>query len=108
MASSPIKKSRSSIPRLEAKCDDDPNEEGLEGTEGARDADEPAGAERVAIQVGKTNEGSELPAKLAQETRRATGSALCCLDKRAQSTALTLVWSNRFHCPGKGEQSSVS
>lgn len=67
-----MKKSRSSIPLLEAKEEED-TDDGLDGTEGR---DEPPGGARdgaapdaeevvlVAIAVGKTKDGSELPANL--------------------------------------------
>lgn len=62
MASSPMKKSKSSIPRFEARWEEELREEGFEGTEGALEV-LLEGEPRVAIQVGKTKEGSELPAK---------------------------------------------
>ena len=61
-----MKKSRSSIPRLLAKCP------GLDATGGGALADPPPAVEDdveeadwcVAMTVGKTKEGSELPANL--------------------------------------------
>lgn len=51
------------MPRLlERWPDDDPRPEGFDGTAGPREPAE--GEPRVAMQVGMTNEGSELPAKL--------------------------------------------
>ena len=66
-----MKKSRSSIPLFEAKEEED-TEEGLEGTEGLEEeagAREGAAPEEeevvlVAMAVGKTKDGSELPANL--------------------------------------------
>lgn len=56
------------MPRLEERCDDEapPRPEGLEATAGPRDPDEEEEPPRVAMQVGMTNEGSELPAKLGR------------------------------------------
>jgi hypothetical protein len=54
------------MPRFEAMLDDVPRELGFEGTAGPRDPDDEDVA-RVAIHVGKTNDGSELPAKLGQD-----------------------------------------
>lgn len=60
MASSPMKKSRSSMPRLVATLDPP----GFDGTEGREALEElaPPPEERVAIAVGNTKDGSELPA----------------------------------------------
>lgn len=60
-----MKKSRSSIPRLEAREDAEESPPGLEGTEGREPAapEEPAAVVRVAMAVGNTKDGSELPAK---------------------------------------------
>lgn len=59
-ASSPMKKSRSSMPRLDARFDEPPppadSEPGFVGTAGALDADDPDAL--VAITVGKTKLGS--------------------------------------------------
>ena len=57
-----MKKSRSSMPRLEARLElaDEFRNEGLEGTEGAEELAPPS---RVAMTVGWMNEGSLLPAK---------------------------------------------
>lgn len=62
MASSPMKKSRSSIPRLDATFElaEVLRNEGFEATEGP--ADGPA-APPVAMAVGWMNEGSLFPAK---------------------------------------------
>lgn len=62
-----MKKSRSSIPRFEARLDEEelPRPEGFEGGGGPREgAEEEEEEARVAIQVGMTKEGSEFPAKL--------------------------------------------
>lgn len=62
-ASSPMKKSRSSVPRFEDKCEPAPppadKKPGLFATGGLA---LPA-PDLVAIAVGKTNEGESLPAK---------------------------------------------
>jgi len=63
-----MKKSKSSVPRFEARwpavepLDPLARKEGFEG--GAGRFEELPGAWRVAIAVGKTNEGESLPAKL--------------------------------------------
>jgi len=49
------------MPRLEARLEPPPRPEGLLGTAGAREVEEPP---RVAMQVGRTKDGSELPANL--------------------------------------------
>jgi len=52
------------MPRFDARFDEPPpadSDPGLAGTAGALDADEPDAL--VAINVGNTNDGSELPAK---------------------------------------------
>ena len=62
-----MKKSRSSIPRFEARLPE-PSAPGLDGTAGPRpDGAEPAGVPLVAMQVGNTNEGSLLPANPSLE-----------------------------------------
>lgn len=66
-----MKKSKSSIPLLEARFEED-EAEGLDGIEeleaGARDGAAPDDEEvvRVAMAVGKTKDGSELPANLKE------------------------------------------
>lgn len=68
MASSPMKKSKSSVPRFAARCPlleppvPEARNEGFDG--GAGLFDELPGDWRVAIAVGKTNEGESLPANL--------------------------------------------
>ncbi len=56
------------MPRLEERCDDEapPSPEGLDATAGPRAPDEEDEPPRVAMQVGMTKEGSELPAKLGE------------------------------------------
>jgi hypothetical protein len=61
----------------------------LAATAGPREDDEaPAGAPRVAIQVGKTKEGSELPANLFHPRRQFRRRVHC------NSEDLTQAWSN--------------
>lgn len=67
-ASSPMKKSRSSVPLLPDTCPPDPvppvKKEGLFATAGLPDPEPPAppAGPLVAIAVGKTNEGESFPA----------------------------------------------
>lgn len=66
IASSPMKKSRSSIPLFEARFEPVDRPPGFEGTLGLEPLLElPPARLRVAIAVGNTNEGSELPAQPA-------------------------------------------
>lgn len=70
-ASSPMKKSKSSVPRFPARWPPPPppppKNEGLFATAGRpEDAAPPPPAAFVAIAVGKTNEGESLPAKPGQ------------------------------------------
>lgn len=73
-ASSPIKKSRSSVPRFEFRCPDGPappvKKEGLLATAGRPDPVPPlpAAGPFVAMAVGKTKEGESLPAKPSYNT----------------------------------------
>lgn len=77
-ASSPMKKSRSSVPLFEDKAPPEPvppvRNEGLFATAGLPDPEPPAppGPPFVAIAVGKTKEGESLPAKpsIHQNQRR--------------------------------------
>ena len=68
MASSPIKKSKSSVPRFCPRCplldpaEPDDKNDGFDGAAGL--LDELPGACRVAIAVGNTNDGESLPANL--------------------------------------------
>jgi hypothetical protein len=63
-------KSRSSMPRFEARLEED-SAPGLAGTAGARDVPAELPDAFVAIHVGMTNDGSELPANLpAGETKQ--------------------------------------
>ena len=68
-ASSPMKKSRSSVPRFAERCPLGPappvRKEGLFATAGRPEPDPPAppAGPLVAIAVGKTKEGESLPAK---------------------------------------------
>lgn len=68
-ASSPMKKSRSSVPRLPERCPLGPappvRNEGLLATAGRPDPEPPApeAGPLVAMAVGKTKEGESLPAK---------------------------------------------
>ncbi len=69
MASSPMKKSRSSVPRFMERWPDGPappvRKEGLFATAGRPEPEPllPAAGPLVAIAVGKTKEGESLPAK---------------------------------------------
>lgn len=64
-ASSPMKKSRSSVPRFPDKCElappPPPKNDGLFPTGGRPDPEPPA-LDLLAIAVGNTNEGESLPA----------------------------------------------
>lgn len=93
-----MKKSRSSIPRLEARCP------GLLATGGAPAGRDPACAVEVvdfppdvdeppcvAITVGKTNEGSGFPAKLVEEEGQT------CTGMRG-TRGLTPSLCNLYHC----------
>jgi hypothetical protein len=68
-ASSPMKKSKSSVPRFIERCPPGPappvRYDGLFATAGRPDPDPPlpAAGPFVAIAVGKTNDGESLPAK---------------------------------------------
>lgn len=79
MASSPIKKSRSSVPLLALRLLLGPappvRKEGLFATAGRPDPVPPPAAPFVAIAVGKTNEGESLPAKPAIYVRSSGGSS---------------------------------
>ena len=71
-ASSPMKKSRSSVPLLPDNCEPGPappvRYDGLFAIAGRPEPEPPAppAAPLVAIAVGKTNEGASLPAKPEQ------------------------------------------
>ena len=66
-ASSPMKKSKSSVPRFAARLPAPPlKNEGFDAGAGLPEPDPPVGpptAPFVAIAVGNTNEGASLPAK---------------------------------------------
>ena len=84
-ASSPMKKSRSSVPRLADNCDPGPappvRKEGLLATAGLPDPDPPPPAAEpfVAIAVGKTKEGESLPANPGIYISRLIPALLCGL-----------------------------
>ena len=66
-----MKKSKSSMPRFDARDEDVADRPpGLDGTDGplAVEAADPAAALRVAMAVGKTKDGSELPANLRERS----------------------------------------
>ena len=75
-ASSPIKKSKSSVPRFIERCPPGPappvRYDGLLATAGRPDPEPPlpAAGPFVAIAVGKTKEGESLPAKPRMDTRQ--------------------------------------
>ena len=96
-----MKKSRSSIPRFEAKWDE-PNPDGFDGTEGAREEEDPEGEERVAMQVGKTKEGSGLPANLS------TNLDQYWLNLHGIDVERTLVWSNLWRGVSEGAGRSTA
>jgi hypothetical protein len=82
-ASSPMKKSKSSVPRFMDRCPPGPappvKKVGLFATAGRPDPDPPdppVAAPFVAIAVGKTKEGESLPAKPADSCKR-TEDANC-------------------------------
>lgn len=94
-ASSPIKKSKSSVPRFIERCPPGPappvRYEGLLATAGRPDP-EPAPAPAaffVAMAVGKTKEGESLPAKPIIEAL-----LVACLSSRQKRT--NQAWSNRY------------
>lgn len=102
-ASSPMKKSRSSVPRLACKCPPGPappvKKEGLFATAGRPDPEPPAPpvGPLEAIAVGNTNEGESLPAKprdvsiVALWTRSVEGASY-------QASSSPYRWSRRSVC----------
>lgn len=75
------------MPRLDARDEEDARPPGLDGTEGRADGapEDPAPEDRVAMAVGNTKDGSELPAKLGDTGQeRDTSSAVLWLRIRAR------------------------
>lgn len=86
------------MPRFDERCEDEapPRPEGLEATAGAREPDDEEGPPRVAMQVGMTNEGSELPAKLGGNALSASRRGLG-VRHRLRSARLTPSLCNLCH-----------
>jgi hypothetical protein len=100
-----MKKSRSSIPLLEARDEEELRPPGLEGTEGRpEEPPEAAAPVRVAMAVGNTKDGSELPAKLKGGSVREKMDVVSCvahLTRKDYAVRLILTpsWCTPYHCP---------